>query len=341
MKRVFSYLLAFGLIGFSANAAQTTPSQSLTGQINIDGSATVFPISEGVGEDFQKTQKNLRVKVASSGTGGGFQKFCRGEADITGASRPIEAVELELCAKNKTSFVELPIAYDGIAIVVNPNNTTAKTMTTAQLKKLWEPGSKVKTWGELGGAFAADANLKDKEIKIYGPGPEHGTFDYFTKVINGKEKAIRSDFTASNPDVIVSAIAGNKLSLGYFGYAYYFANKSKLGLVGVDAGKGAVLPDAQTIASGKYAPLSRPIFIYVSEKALARPEVAAFIDYYIQNVSKIAPEVGYVSLGADMYKLVAQRFENKVTGTLYDKSKTISDVSLKTLLSQSNTKKLK
>lgn len=320
------------------SATSAKPAVALTGQINVDGSATVFPLSEGIAEEFQKQNTGVRVKVAASGTGGGFQKFCRGETDITGASRPIEKSELELCAKNQISYIELPVAYDGLAVVVNRSNTAVKSLTVAQLKSIYEPDSKVKTWGQLGGEFAKNIELKDKEIKIFGPGPEHGTFDYFTKVINGKEKAIRTDFTAANPDVLVSAVAGNKYAIGYFGYAYYFSNQSKLGLVAIDGGKGPTIPDASTIASGKYTPLSRPIFIYANEKVTTRPEIAAFVSYYILNSPKIASEVGYVSLGDELYKMVSRRFDARITGTLYGQPSKGPDTSLKILLGQANSK---
>ncbi len=286
---------------------------SLKGRILVDGSSTVFPISEAVGEEFQILHPQTRVAVAASGTGGGFKKFCKGELDVSGASRPIESSEIESCRASKIDFVELPVAYDGIAIVVNPQNTWATSLTTAELKKIWEPGSVVKNWNQVRAGFP------DVRLNLYGPGPDSGTFDYFTKVINQKEKASRTDFTASESDhVIVKGVAGDKGALGYFGVAYYESNKTKLKVVGVDAGKGVMIPTAKAIAEGTYAPLSRPIFIYASKKSLERTEVAAFAKFYIENAGTLSGQVGYVSLGDAIYKTVMERLNARADGSLYE-----------------------
>jgi len=303
-------------------------------KVIVDGSSTVFPISEAVGEEFQKLNRSTQVAVAASGTGGGFKKFCKGEVDMTGASRPIEQTEIDACAESKVEFVELPVAYDGIAIVVNPKNTWAKTLTTAELKKIWEPGSKVKTWKDV------RADFPDTKITLFGPGPDSGTFDYFTKVINGKEKASRTDYTSSESDfVIVNGVKGEMGAIGYFGVAYYESNKSALGLVKVDAGKGAIAPTPETIASGTYAPLSRPIFMYASTKSLARPEVAAFAEYYVNNAGELSGQVGYVSLGQALYAQVLERLRAKKTGSMFKEHGPNASVSLNDLMKPAKSKK--
>jgi phosphate transport system substrate-binding protein len=300
------------ILFFVAGSFHSLAAEGLKGRVIIDGSSTVFPISEAIAEEFQKANRKVQVAVASSGTGGGFKKFCKGETDLTGASRPIEKTEIEMCRVSATRFIELPIAYDGIAIVVNKENTWVKTLTAAELKKIWEPGSTIKNWKEI------RADFPDMRLTLYGPGPDSGTFDYFTKVINGKEKASRTDFAASESDhVIVKGVAGDKGALGYFGYAYYEANKSKLNLVGVDAGQGAILPTIETISAGTYAPLSRPVFVYVSTKALKRPEVKAFADYYVQAADTLVPQVGYVSLGQRLYSMVISHMNAVREGSLY------------------------
>ncbi|MDB5038644.1 MAG: phosphate transporter periplasmic phosphate-binding protein [Bacteriovoracaceae bacterium] len=342
MKNISKCFVLTGVISFGvclnafATVEQKPAAAKLTGQIIIDGSSTVYPVSEAVAEAFGSVAENksVQVKVAQSGTGGGFQKFCRAETDISGASRPIKESEKDLCAKNGVKFIELPIAYDGIAIVVNKKNSSIKSITTADLKRIWEPNSSVKVWGDIGPAFAQNKNLKNEKIKLYGPGPEHGTFDYFTETIVGKEKSIRSDFSAINPDVIVTAVKGDPNALAYFGFAYYYENRDKLGLLAVDGGKGPVLPSATTIADGTYQPLSRPIFIYVSEKATNRPEVSAFVNFYIKNVPELASQVGYVPLPKKVNDLVGSRFQKKITGSIYETSKPGSKLSLQQLLSQ-------
>ncbi len=335
-SNMFGGLVAGLAFSFTAQTLSANAAESLTGKVLVDGSSTVFPISEAVGEEFQKLNKSVQVAVASSGTGGGFKKFCLGELDITGASRPIEKTEIEICEKTKTSFVELPVAYDGIALVTHKSNTWATTLTTEELKRIWEPESKIKNWKDVRAGFP------DVPLVLFGPGPDSGTFDYFTKVINKKEKASRTDFTASESDfTLVKGVAGEKGSLGYFGVAYYETNNTKINVVAIDAGKGAITPTAQTIGSGTYAPLSRPLFIYVSSNALARPEVKAFAEFYINSADKLVSEVGYVSLGQGLYGSVLNRLTSQTAGTLFVDHSSQSQVSIADLLKSTKATKTK
>ena len=289
-------LLAVVFAGCSTPSSTTPSAHTLSGTIEIDGSSTVYPITEAVAEEFRKIHPQMRINVGISGTGGGFKRFVVGETQISDASRPIKDSEKELATKNNIEWIEMRVAYDGLSVMVNPQNTWVTSMTTAELKKLWEPSSTIKRWNQL------RPEWPDRPINLYGPGTDSGTFDYFTEAINGKEDASRADFTASEDDnVLVQGIAGDPNALGYFGYAYYVENKDKLKLVAVDAGKGAVLPSEQTILNGTYAPLSRPIFIYVNKAALARPEVKEFIRFYMTEGPKLVSEVGYVPMPANVY----------------------------------------
>jgi phosphate transport system substrate-binding protein len=290
----------------------------LTGDVSIDGSSTVGPILSAVGEEFGKEQPDVRLTVGISGTGGGFKKFGAGEIDIANASRPIEEKEIALAKTNSVEFVELPIAFDGLSIVVHPSNKFASSLTVAELKKIWEPDSKVTNWSQVRAGFP------DLKIKLYGAGTDSGTFDYFTKAINGKEKACRTDYQSSEDDnVLVQGVAGDEGSLGFFGYAYYDQNKDKLGLVAVDGGKGAVAPSPETIADGTYQPLSRPLFIYVSKKSLEdKPAVGAVINFLLMNATELVPSVGYVALPADDYMAVKDRLEKKTPGTVFHGAET-------------------
>lgn len=283
--------------------------------VKIDGSSTVFPVTEAVAEDFQKGKKGaVRVTVGISGTGGGFKKFCRGETDIANASRPILKKEMEDCAAAGIQYIELPIAYDALTVVVNPQNTWAKKLTVAQLKAMWEPGAqgKITNWKQV------DPSFPDVPLKLYGPGSDSGTFDYFTEAVNGKSKASRGDYTASEDDnVLVQGVSRDKGGLGYFGFAYYLENQKKLAAVGVDGGKGPVLPSLQTVENGNYAPLSRPIFIYVSSKSMEKPEVKEFVEFYLKNAVKLVTEVKYVPLPATAYQLGLEHFTKKKLGTVF------------------------
>ncbi len=279
-----------------ATPSPTTTGPSLSGTIEIDGSSTVYPITEAVAEEFRKLHPQVRINVGISGTGGGFKRFVVGETQISDASRPISASEKEAAAKNGVEWIEMPVAYDGLSVMVNPQNKWVTSMTVAELKKLWQPNSTIKRWNQI------RSEWPDQPINLYGPGTDSGTFDYFTEVINGTAKASRPDYTASEDDnVLVQGIAGDRNALGYFGYAYYVENKDKLKLVAIDAGKGAVLPSEQTINDGTYAPLSRPIFIYPNKAALARPEVKEFVRFYMTEGPKLVSEVGYIQLPARFY----------------------------------------
>jgi phosphate transport system substrate-binding protein len=276
---------------------QAANTVKLSGTIEIDGSSTVFPITQAVAEEFQKINSDVRINVGISGTGGGFKRFTKGETDISDASRPISSSEVDLAKTNKIGYVELKIALDGIAVVVNPKNTWVDYLTTAELKMIWQPNSTVTKWSDV------RASWPDQPIHLYGPGTDSGTFDYFTEVINGKTKASRADFTASEDDnILVQGVSGDPNSLGYFGYAYFVENKAKLKDIPIDSGSGPVAPNDSTITSNEYKPLSRPLFIYVNTAALKRAGVKAFIEFYMQNGEVLVHEVGYTPLAAKVYK---------------------------------------
>jgi phosphate transport system substrate-binding protein len=263
------------------------------GQIRVDGSSTVFPISEAVAEEFSKVSPKVRVNVAVSGTGGGFKKFALKEIDISNASRPIKDSEIVEAKKNNVSYLQVPVAIDGITVVVNPKNTWASSITFAELRKIWAPGSKIKTWKEV------RPEWPDKEIKLYGPGTDSGTFDYFSEVIGGKSGALRSDFVKSEDDnVLVRAVAGEANSMAFFGYAYYIESKDQLKALTIDN----VFPDLDTIQKGTYKPLSRPVYIYVNRDSLKKPHIKKFVEFYIKNAGALSKEVGYIPLDPAIYK---------------------------------------
>jgi phosphate transport system substrate-binding protein len=288
-------IVAIGLTLLAAcNTRGSAGGDGVSGTIEIDGSSTVFPISEAIAEEFGSTNPDANVRVGQSGTGGGFEKFCNGETDISDASRPIKDEEKQACDSNGVDFVELKVAIDGLSVVVNPENTYAECLTTAELKTIWEPGSDVKTWQDVRDEWPAEA------IKLYGPGADSGTFDYFTGEIVGEEGASRSDFTQSEDDnVLVQGVSGDTYALGYFGYAYYKTNNDDLKAVGIDAGEGCVNPNDATIKGGEYTPLARPLYIYVSSESLAREPVAEFATFYLETVNDIITDVGYVELPPD------------------------------------------
>jgi phosphate transport system substrate-binding protein len=283
--------------------------------VKIDGSSTVYPITEAVAEDFQKERKGaVKVTVGISGTGGGFKKFCRGETDIVNASRPILKKEMDDCKKMGIQYVEMPIAFDALTVVVNPKNDWSKTITVAELKKIWEPAAqgKITKWSQV------NPTWPDETIKLYGAGADSGTFDYFTEAIVGKAKSSRGDFTASEDDnVLVQGVASDKNGLGFFGFAYYAENKKKLKVVAIDAGKGAVVPSAQTVEDGTYQPLSRPVFIYVNIKSAERPEVRQLIEFYMKNAPALVQEVKFFSLPAQAYATNLKHFAKKKVGTVF------------------------
>jgi len=278
---------------------------TLSGEVLIDGSSTVFPIAEAIAEEFQAANPDVRVSVGFSGSGGGFKRFCNGEIDLANASRPIKDSEVEACAAAGIQFTELPVAWDGLSVIANPANPFLQCLTVDELRKVWEPGSAVRTWRDVRAEWPAE------EIKLYGPGTDSGTFDYFTETVNGESGASRPDYQASEDDnILVQGVAGDTYSLGYFGYAYYSENADKLKLVEVDGGGGCVAPSDATIADGSYTPLSRPLFVYVKHAALARPEVKAYLEFLVRNAQEVVPATGYHALtpeeyAADMAKLAA------------------------------------
>ena len=283
--------------------------------IKIDGSSTVYPITEAVAEEFQNESK-VKVTVGESGTGGGFKKFCRGETDISDASRPISQKEMDACKEAAIQYIEIPIAFDGLTVVVNSKNDWVKSLSVEDLKKIWAPGSKVKKWKDLNPAYP------DKAMPLFGPGTASGTFDYFTEAINGKAKASRSDYTPSEDDnVLVQGVASNEGGLGYFGLAYYEENKDKLRAVPIIAKTGApaVSPSFDTVKNGSYQPLSRPLFIYVNATAAAfKPEVKAFVNYYIAHAPTLVKEVKYVPLPTEDYTAVTAHFKALKAGTAFN-----------------------
>jgi phosphate transport system substrate-binding protein len=283
--------------------------------IQIDGSSTVFPITEAVAEEFQKAQKGkVKVTVGISGTGGGFKKFCRGETDISDASRPITSAEMKSCKEANIDYIELPVAFDALTVVINPKNDWASTMTVAELKKMWEPAAqgKVSTWNQV------REKWPNAPLKLFGAGADSGTFEYFTEAVNGKAKATRGDFTASEDDnVLVQGVSSDRNALGYFGYAYYAENAKKLKAVAIDNGKGAIAPSPKTVEDGTYQPLSRPIFIYVSKKSMDKPEVKQFVEYYMKNAPTLVKQVKYVPLPAKAYTMATEHFQKGRTGTVF------------------------
>jgi phosphate transport system substrate-binding protein len=283
--------------------------------VQIDGSSTVFPVTEAVAEEFQKAKKGkIKVTVGIAGTGGGFKKFCRGETDISDASRPILKQEMEACKGAGVEYIELPVAFDALTVIVNPKNNWSPSMTVAELKKIWEPSAqgKITNWNQVRDKWP------NAPLKLFGAGADSGTFDYFTEAITGKAKSSRGDFTASEDDnVLVQGVANDVNALGFFGFAYYAENTKKLKAVAVDNGKGGVVPSEKTVLDGSYQPLSRPIYIYVSKKALAKPEVREFAEFYLKNAPKLVKEVKYVPLPERVYTLGASRVKSGKLGTAF------------------------
>jgi phosphate transport system substrate-binding protein len=304
--------------------------------ITADGSSTVAPVTEAVAEEFQRANPGTRVTVGTSGTGGGFQKFCRDETDISDASRPITPSEAEACAKTGVTYIEIPVAYDGLAVVVNPKNTWAASITVAELKKLWEPAAqgKITRWNQI------RAGWPDREIHLFGAGVDSGTFDYFTEAIVGKTKASRGDYTSSEDDnVIVQGVGGDENALGYFGFAYYEQNHDKLKLVAVDDGDdtngaGPIAPSPESVKNGTYRPLSRPIFIYAKVKALERAEVKSFVDFYLNQGIPLIREVGYIPLTDNEYTMVRKRFSARTVGSMFEGVDSHSQVTLEQRLTR-------
>ncbi len=309
MKRTLLILAFAAFVGI-------TPKVAKAQIIQIDGSSTVFPITEAVAEEFQKAKKGkIKVTVGIAGTGGGFKKFCRGETDISDASRPILKQEMETCKQSGVQFFELPIAYDALTVIVNPKNDWVKTLTVPDLKKMWEPGAqgKISSWNQV------RSEWPNNPLKLFGPGADSGTFDYFTEAIMGKAKSSRGDFTASEDDnVLVQGVANDRNALGYFGFAYYIENQGKLKAAAIDGGKGPVLPSAKTVEDGTYQPLSRPIFIYVSKKSYdSKPEVKEFVEFYLKQGPQLIRQVKYVPLPQTAYSMSMDHLKKGKLGTVF------------------------
>ena len=297
-------------------AAVTEDGEKITNAdvIKIDGSSTVYPITEAVAEEF-KAETGLDATVGVSGTGGGMKKFCAGETAVTGASRPIKDAEAAKCKAKGIEFIELPVAYDGLAVVVHPSNDWADTITVDELRKIWEAGAqeKIMKWSQVRDGWP------DKKLNLFGPGTDSGTYDYFAEAITG-EVGTRGDFTASEDDnILVQGVSGDEGAMGFFGFAYYSENEGKLKVLGVDDGSGKpVEPSLETVANGTYQPLSRPLFLYISKNSLERPEVKKFANFYVQNMNELSKEVGYIPLPDKATELVTNRLEAQKTGSLFE-----------------------
>jgi phosphate transport system substrate-binding protein len=305
-------IMYYVVIAFAVTMAGLKQVQAADKMIKIDGSSTVYPISEAVAEEFQK-KTGVKVTVGESGTGGGFKKFCRGETDISDASRPISQKEMDACKEAGVQYIELPVAYDALTVVVNSKNVWVKSFTVEELKKIWAPGSSVKNWNQVNPSYP------NQPLQLFGPGTASGTFDYFTEAVNGKAKSSRTDYTPSEDDnVLVQGVSGNVGGMAYFGYAYYEENKDKLRAIPIIA-KGSttpVLPSPEAVMNGTYQPLSRPLFIYVNATAAAfRPEVKAFVNFYLENAPTLVKEVKYVPLPSDDYVAVTEHFKALKPGT--------------------------
>lgn len=299
-------LAGVGVISFQAFGQAT---------IKIDGSSTVFPVTEAVAEEFQNANAAVKVTVGISGTGGGFKKFVRGEIDVSNASRPILAKEMEEAKKNGIEYIELPVAFDALTVMINPGNTWVKEITVADLKKIWEPDAqgKITKWNQV------RPEWPNADLKLYGAGSDSGTFDYFTEATVGKAKSSRGDYTASEDDnTLVQGITKDKNALGYFGYAYYASNTDKLKAVPVVNHEGkAISPSEASVKDGSYTPLARPIFIYVNKKSLEKPEVKKFVEFYLTQASDLVTEVKYIPLPSDAYSMALERVKAGKTGTAF------------------------
>jgi len=287
----------------------TKEKAAISGTIKVDGSSTVFPITEAVAEEFRSALPKVKVTIGVSGTGGGFKKFSRGETNLSNASRPIKDKEKAACKENNINYLELEVAYDGLAVLVNPKNNWVDSFTVEELKKIWEPAAqgKIMKWNQI------RPEWPNEEIHLFGPGVASGTYDYFTEAIVGKSGSSRGDFTASEDDhVLVQGIAGDKYALGFFGLAYYAENKDKLTLIGVHNGEEVVKPSLETVKNGTYKPLSRPLFIYVNSTSVKQPEVIEFVNFYIQNAGELSKDVGYIPLPDENYKKQTENFKTFV-----------------------------
>lgn len=299
-KLVFITAVAFSMLSCGNNKKENDSST-----ITIDGSSTVYPVTEAIAEEFRTESPRTDVTIGVSGTGGGFQKFGRGEIDIANASRPIKEDEKAIAAQNNIDFVELEVAYDGLAVVVNPENDWLECITIEELKKIWEPGAQgtITRWNQI------NPEWPDEEIHLFGPGVASGTFDYFTEAVVGTSGSSRGDYTASEDDnVLVQGVSGDKYGLGFFGLAYYEENSDKLRMVAVNGGEGCVEPSAETVSNGTYAPLSRPLYIYVNSSSLENPAVVDFVEFYLNEAPNLLKDVGYIPLTSDEYKREREKF---------------------------------
>lgn len=339
MKKYLFLILGFAVFS-SCGSQENKAGDQTSGEriiLKVDGSSTVYPITEAVAEDYKDTNPNLQITIGIAGTGGGMKKFTAGEIDICDASRPMRKSEADICLEKNIKFVELPIAYDGLAVTVNPKNTWADTLTVAELKAIWESAAqgKINNWNQVRKGFP------DKPLKLFGPGTDSGTFDYFTEAVIGKAGDSRGDYTASEDDnVLVQGISSDEGGLGYFGLAYFEENSGKLKLVAIDDendanGAGAVYPSIETVQNGTYAPLSRVLLIYATSNAEGKKEVKDFLTYYIANVPALCKEVGYIPLQQELYPLVAQRLQNDITGSIYKNGEEVG-TDLETLLKASS-----
>ncbi|AEB11343.1 PstS family phosphate ABC transporter substrate-binding protein [Marinithermus hydrothermalis] len=287
------------------------------GDIRVDGSSTVYPITLAIAEEFAIENPKARVTVAFSGTGGGFKKFCAGETDINDASRPIKQSEIEMCRENGVEFIEIPVAFDGVTVVVNRENTFAECLSVEELRRIWEPNSTVRYWSDVRPEWPKE------EIVLYGPGTDSGTFDYFTEAVVGETGAIRTDYFPSEDDnVLVAGVEGSPYAMGFFGYAYYVEEADRLNAIAIDNGQGCVAPTEETINNGTYAPLSRPLFIYVRKDALGHnPLLVEFVRFYLsEDAREFIADTGYVPLPDEAYELALERFEQRVTGSLFNQA---------------------
>ena len=304
-------ILLFGVVAGCGDSG-AHQAKGLTGAVEIDGSSTVKPITEAVAEEFQKVEEGVRVAVGVSGTGGGFKRFTVGETDISNASRPIKAKENQVAIDNKVDYIEIPVAYDGLTIVVNKNNDWCKSLNVDQLKKIFLSGSTVSKWSDI------DSSWPDIPVKIYAPGVQSGTFDYFKEVVAGKTGSIRDDMEVSEDDnILVRGVSGEKGGIGFFGCAYFYENEDKLKAVPIDGGNGPVMPTSDAIENGTYSPFSRPLFIYVNAKSADKEVVQEFVNFYLDNGGELASEVGYVRLPSSMYDIARANFESRKTGTQF------------------------
>ena len=319
-KAIIAFTCAMGLliVGCGKSVSKDHAPGVLTGGVSIDGSSTVFPITEAVAEEFGKVHPRVRVTVGISGTGGGFKRYAAGETDICDASRPIKQREIDKASENNVAFIELPVAFDGLSVVVSRTNDWVDYLTVDELHRIWMPESTINTWKDIRPEWPA------KTINLFGPGTDSGTFDYFTEAINGKSQYCRSDFSKSEDDnVLVQGVAGDKYALGFFGFAYYIENTNKLKVVPIDNGEGAVTPTETTINNGTYQPLSRPIFIYVNPASVQQPQVDAFVRFYLEKAPELVSEVGYVPLPQLVYQLCLKRYSSGITGSVFSNRNTV------------------